>query len=180
MLRAILYTGRLRSSCILPHAGIVFLQVSSIKSPWKTLSLHRLHHIRIPEDNLDNLVRSFPTWRPLAELIAFCPKRQYCLPNQLTNLKRFCSYFLVVSSSHPKLILLNFLQSLQPLVAYFINIVHHRIIVINSGNIILLSQSISVQIHLNGQNSLLTIHKLKRNNFGSTMSRYTMSSQCFG
>ena len=144
MLRAILYTIRLHSSSILPHAGIVFLQVSSIKSPWKTLSLLRLHHIRIPEDNLDNLVRSFPTWRPLAELVALCPKRQYCLPNQLTNLKRFCSYLLVVSSSHPKLVLLNFLQSLHPLVAYFINIVHHQIIVVNNRNVILFSQSISI------------------------------------
>ena len=99
MLRMILYTGRLRSSSILPHVGIVFLQVSSIKSPRKMLSLHHLHHIRIPEDNFDDLVRSFPTWRPLAELVILCPKRQYCLANHLTNLKRFCSYLLVVSSS---------------------------------------------------------------------------------
>ena len=144
MLRAILYTGRLHSSSILPHAGIVFLQVSSIKSPWKTLCLHRLHHIRIPEDNLDNLVRSFPTWRPLAKLVALCPKRQYRLPNQLTNLKRFSIYLFLVSSSYPKLILFNFLQNLHPPVAYLINIVHHQVIVINSGKIILLSQSISV------------------------------------
>ena len=77
------------SSSVLPHAGVIFLQVSSIKSPWKSFSLHRLHHIRISEDNLDNLVWPFPTWRPLAELIALCPKRQYCLPYQLTNLKRW-------------------------------------------------------------------------------------------
>ena len=96
------------SSIVLPHAGIIFLQVSSIKSPWKTFSLHRLYHIRIPEDNLDDLVRSFPTWRPHDELIALCPKRQYSLPNQLTNLKRFSFYLLVVRSSHPKLVLLNF------------------------------------------------------------------------
>ena len=137
-------------SSVLPHAAVVFLQVSSIKSPWKTFSLHRLHHIRIAEDNLDDLVRSFPTWRPLAELVALRPKRQYCLPNQLTNLKRFCSYLLVVSSSHPKLVLLNFLQSLQLLIAYFINIVHHQVMIINSGKVILFSQSISVQIYLNG------------------------------
>ena len=108
MLRSIFNTGRLCSSSVLPHTGIIFLQVSSIKSPWKTFSLHRLHHIRIPEDNLDNLEWFFSTWRPLAELVAFCPKRQYCLPYQLTNLKRFDSYLFVVSSSHLKLILLNF------------------------------------------------------------------------
>ena len=121
MLRAIFSTGRLHHSSVLPHTGIVFLQVSPIKSPWKTLSLHRLHHIRIPEDNLDDLVRSFPTWRPLAQVIALRPKRQYFLPNQLTNLKTFCCYLLVISSSHPKLVFLNFLQSLQPLIAHFIN-----------------------------------------------------------
>ena len=95
MLRVILYVVRLHSSSILPHTGIVFLQVSSIKIPWKTFSLHRLHHIRILEDNLDNFVWSFPTWRPLAELVALCPKRQYHLPNQLTNLKRFSLYLLL-------------------------------------------------------------------------------------
>ena len=92
MLRAILIYRPSSSSSVLPHARVVFLQVPSIKSPWKTPSLHRLHHIIIPEDNFDDPVRSLPTWRPLAELIALCPKRQYCLPNQLTNLKRFCSY----------------------------------------------------------------------------------------
>jgi hypothetical protein len=50
------------SSSVLPYAGIIFPQVSSIKSPWKMLSLHHLHHIRISEDNLDDLERSFPTW----------------------------------------------------------------------------------------------------------------------
>ena len=158
------------SSSVLPYAGVIFLQVSSIKIPRKMFSLHRLHHIRIIEDNLDDLVGSFLTQRPLAELVTLCPKRQYCLPYQLTNLKRFDSYLLVVSSSHPKLVLLNFLQNLQPLVAYFINIVQYQIIVINNGKVILFSQSISVQIHLNGQNGILTIYKLKRSNFSSTMS----------
>lgn len=113
------------SSSVLPHTGIVFLQVSSIKSPWKTFFLQHLRHIRIAEDNIDDLVRSFPIWRPLTELVTLRPERQYCLPNQLTNLKKICSYLLVVSYSHPKLVFLNFLQSLQPLVAHFIDIIHH-------------------------------------------------------
>ena len=111
MLRTISKYRPSSSSSILPNTWVIFLQVSFIKSPWKMFSLHCLHHIRISEDNIDDLVRSFPTWRPLAELVTLYPKRQYCLPNQLTNLKRFCSYLLVVSSSHPKFVFLNFLQT---------------------------------------------------------------------
>ena len=83
---------------------------------------------------------------------------------------RFMSFYKPgVTSSHPKLVLLNLFQSLHPLVTYFVNIVHHQVIVINSRKVILFSQSISVQIHLNGQNGLLTIYKLKRSNFSSSI-----------
>ena len=74
MLRVILYTGRLCSSGILPHAGIVFLQVSSIKSPWKTLSLHCLHHIRIPKDNLATLYEPSHLGDHLPNLLLFVPR----------------------------------------------------------------------------------------------------------
>ena len=83
------------SSRTLPNARIEFLQVSPIDSYWQTLTLHRLHHIWITGDNLDNLVWTLPTWRPLAKLVVFHPNRQNCLPSQIPNQKRFKFIFLL-------------------------------------------------------------------------------------
>jgi hypothetical protein len=74
--------------------------------------------------------------------------RQNGLPNQVTHLKGLQFYLLFVSSSNSDFVLLNFLQSLQPLVGNLINVVHHRIMIIDSGQLILLSQPIGNQIHL--------------------------------
>jgi hypothetical protein len=76
--------------------------------------------------------------------------RQNGLSNQVTYLKGFEFYLLIISSSYSNFILLNFLQSLQPLVSNFINIIHHQIMIIDSGQLILLSQPIGNQIHLYG------------------------------
>ena len=75
MLRAIFKYQPSSPSSILPHTGIIFLQVSPIDSSRQTLTLHRFHHIWISGDNLDNLVWTLPTWQPFAKLIDFHPMR---------------------------------------------------------------------------------------------------------
>jgi len=55
LIRAIFKYRPYTSSSVLPHAGVIFLQVSPIKSPRKAFSLHGLHHIRITEDNIDEV-----------------------------------------------------------------------------------------------------------------------------
>ena len=131
---------------ILPYAGIIFLQISSIDCHGQTFFLQHLHRIRIPEDNF---IQTLPTWRSFTKLITFHPKRQNCLPNQISNLKRFTFYLFAVSSGYMKFVFLNLLQNLQLLVGHLINIVHQQVVVINNRKIILLSQSTGVQIYLN-------------------------------
>jgi hypothetical protein len=55
----------------------------------------------------------------------FDTDRQNGLPNQVAHLKGLQFYLLVVSSSNSDFVLLNFLQSLQPLVGNLVNVVHH-------------------------------------------------------
>jgi hypothetical protein len=109
-----------------------------------------LQHIRISSDYLHNCIWFFPTWRPFSKLIVLCTNKQDGFPNQVTYLKIFQFYLLVISSGNSNFVFLNFLQSLQPLVDNFINVVNHQIMIFDSGQLILLSQPISNQIHLHG------------------------------
>jgi hypothetical protein len=56
-------------SSILPDTWMKYLQVPPVESPWRSMSLQSFHHVRIPRTNLDDLVWTFSTWRPLAELV---------------------------------------------------------------------------------------------------------------
>jgi hypothetical protein len=78
----------------------------------------------------------------------FDTDRQNGLSNQVAYLKGLQFYLRIISSTNLDFILLNFLQSSQPFVGNFINVVHHRIMIIDSGQLILLSQPIGSQIHL--------------------------------
>jgi hypothetical protein len=142
------------------------------------LTSQRLQHIRIFIDYLHNCIWFIPTWRPLSKFMILGIDRQIGLPNQVAYLKGLQFYLLIISSSNSDFVLLNFFQSLKPFVGNLINVVHNQIMIIDSGQLILLSQPISSQIHLYESNDFLTINKLKRGALSSTMSRYVMNQQC--
>jgi hypothetical protein len=122
------------SACITQAScRVIFFQISSIKSCRKVLTLQCLQHIRIPSDYLHNCIWSFSTRRPLFELMVLSTDKQNGFPNQVTYLKGFQFYFLVVSSSNSNFVFLNFFQSLQPIVGNFINVVYHQVMIINNG-----------------------------------------------
>jgi hypothetical protein len=76
--------------------------------------------------------------------------RKNGFPNQVTYLKGLQFYLLIISSSNSDFVLPNFLQSLQPFIGNLINVVHHQIMIIDKGQLILVSHPISSQIHLYG------------------------------
>jgi hypothetical protein len=137
-------------SSVLPYTWVIFFQVSTIKSSRKVFTSQRLQHIRISSNYLHNCIWSFPTRRPLSKFVILGTDRQNGHPNQVVYLKELQFYLLIISSSNSDFVLLNFLQSLQPFVGNLINVVHHQIMIIDSGQLILLSQPISNQIHLYG------------------------------
>ena len=56
-------------SCILPYTRIISLQITTIQSSGQLLTSQGRKEIRIAKDHPRHLVRPFPTWRPLAELV---------------------------------------------------------------------------------------------------------------
>ena len=93
-----------------PHAREILLEVLAINSNRKLDAVQLLKHVCIPMQNLINLVRSVPSWRPLAILFVFSSQWQYCLPNQVSNLKILWLDLLVVRTSNFSLIFLDLLQ----------------------------------------------------------------------
>jgi hypothetical protein len=137
-------------SSVLPYTWVIFFQIPTIKNSRKVLTLQCLQHIRISSDYLHNRIWSFPTRIPLSKLMILGTNKQNCLPNQFAYLKRLQFYLLIISSSNSDFLLLNFFQSLQPLVGNLINVIHHQIMIIDSRHVILLSQPTGSQIHLHG------------------------------
>jgi hypothetical protein len=63
-----------------------------------------------------------PNLETTSELMILSTGRQNDFLNQVTYLKGYQFYLLVVSSSNSNFVFLNFLQSLQPFVSNFINL----------------------------------------------------------
>ena len=62
--------------CVYPNTWVILLQIFAIKCAEKFFSLQSLQNICIPWNTSTNLVRSFPCWRPFAELRIFSTYRQ--------------------------------------------------------------------------------------------------------
>src|SRR6185503_11474085 len=71
---------------VFPHAREILLPMLSIDSNRKLNAVQFLEHVRIPRQNLINLVRTMPSWRPFTKLFIFGSQWQYCLPNQVSHL----------------------------------------------------------------------------------------------
>src|SRR6185503_15101526 len=97
-------------SLAFPHAREILLEVLAIDSNRKLDAVQFLEHVCIPRQNLINLVRPVPSWRPLAILFIFSSQWQYCLPNQVSNLEILWLELLVVRMSNFSLVFLNLLQ----------------------------------------------------------------------
>ena len=85
-------------------------EVLAIDSNRKLDAVQFLEHVCIPRQNLINLVRPVPSWRPLAILYIFSSQWQYCHPNQVSNLEILWLDLLVVRMSNFSLVFLNLLQ----------------------------------------------------------------------
>ena len=56
-----------------PHAREILLEVLTVDSDRKLDTVQFLEHVCIPRQNLINLVRPVPSWRPLAILLSLVP-----------------------------------------------------------------------------------------------------------
>ena len=70
-----------------PHAREILLEMLAIDSNRKLDTVWFLKHVCIPRQDLINLVRPMPSWRPFTKLFIFSSQRQYCLPNQVSHLE---------------------------------------------------------------------------------------------
>ena len=68
-----------------PHAREILLKMLTIHSNRKLDTIHFLEHVCVPRQNLINLIRPMPSWRPFTKLFVFSSQWQYCLPNQISN-----------------------------------------------------------------------------------------------
>src|SRR6185295_16509564 len=64
-----------------PHAREILLEVLTIDSNRKLDAVQFLEHVCVPRQNLINLVRPMPSWRPFTKLFVFSSPWQYRLPN---------------------------------------------------------------------------------------------------
>ena len=86
-------------SLAFPHTWEIFLEVLAIDSHGKFDPIQLLKHVCISGQNLINLVRPMPSWRPLTILLIFSSQWQYCLPNQVSNLEILRPDLLVVRTN---------------------------------------------------------------------------------
>ena len=98
------------SSLAFPHAREILLEMLAIDSNRKLDAYQFFEHVCIPRQNLINLVRPMPSWRPFTKLFIFSSQWQYCLPNQVSNLEILRLDLLVVCTSNFSLIFLDLLQ----------------------------------------------------------------------
>src|SRR6185503_17552788 len=93
-----------------PHAREILLQMLSIDSSRKLDAVQFLEHVRIPRQNLINLVRPMPSWRPFTEIFIFSSQRQYSLPNQVSHQEILRLDLLVVCTGDFSLIFFDLFQ----------------------------------------------------------------------
>ena len=98
-----------------PHAREILLQMLSIDSNRKLDAVQFLEHVRIPRQNLINLVRPMPSWRPFTELFIFSSQWQYCLPNQVSHLEILRLDLLVVCTGNFSFVLFDFFPATKAL-----------------------------------------------------------------
>ena len=93
-----------------PHAREILLEMLTVDSNRKLDAVQFLEHVRIPRQNLINLVRPMPSWRPFTEPFIFSSQWQYCLPNKVSNLEILWLDLLVIRTSNFSLIFFDLLQ----------------------------------------------------------------------
>ena len=87
----------------------------TIDSNRKLDTVQFLEHICVPRQNLINLVRPMPSWRPFTKLFVFSSQWQYRLPNQISNSEILRLDLLVVCTGNFSLILLDFFPATKAL-----------------------------------------------------------------
>src|SRR6185437_11875292 len=97
-----------------PHAREILLEMLAIDSNGKLDAVQFLEHVCIPRQDLINLVRPMPSWRPFTKLFIFSSQRQHCLPNQVSNLEILRLDLLVVCTGNFCLIFFYLFQRPKP------------------------------------------------------------------
>ena len=97
-----------------PHAREILLEMLTIDSNRKLDAVQFFEHVCVPRQNLINLLRPMPSWRPFTKLFVFSSQWQYRLPNQISNSEIFRLDLLVVCTGNFSFVLFNFFQRPKP------------------------------------------------------------------
>src|SRR6185295_3881428 len=97
-----------------PHAREILLEMLTVDSNRKLDAIQFLEHVCISRQNLINLVRPMPSWRPFTELFVFSSQWQYHLPNQISDLEILRLDLLVVCTGNFSFVLLDLFQRPKP------------------------------------------------------------------
>src|SRR6185503_6776886 len=97
-----------------PHAREILLEILTVDSNRKLDAVQFLEHVCISRQNLINLVRPVPSWRPFTKLFVFSSQWQYRLPNQISDLEILRLDLLVVCTGNFSLVLPDLFQRPKP------------------------------------------------------------------